>query len=577
MANDKNHQKTLEDVRRLVESVDPPNVRRRNGRSATERIGAMAGVTLAQVPAEAPIIRAMLAKIRPAAHGMTSKTWANVLSRFRQELRLADVIDPNWQGCAARQPAWAPLVQAITTDKRLLHGLASFDNWCAARDTPPEDAKVAFEGFPSWLEQRTLCSRPRDVVRRVPQLWNEASEKIDIWPKIELPIVSFKAPPLRLQWGDLPASFRVDAEAYLAMRANPDPFDERPTAPVRPLAGSTIQQQRMHLRLGASVLVQSGVPMEDLTLLAELVEPERFKIVLRHYHERANGQPNAFAVGLAITLIQVAHHHLGASAEQIAQLKRIASKLPAIPLELTAKNKACLRQFESDRLRAELLYLPERLIVEVTKALHEDRVDFVKAQVAIAIEFQLAIPLRPQNLSRLNWQKYFLEPDGPKGRLLLHIPKAETKSKKDDFTAEVPDHVTNRLRWYRRHILPRLKADPNGDLFVTRQGKLKSQETLTDQIIKTIERYLGVHMTPHQFRHLAGSSYLDDNPEDTETARALLGHAWSKTTRIYVGSSSRRASRAYTRFVLEQRDALKLKRKRQRTRKPKKGSGPCAS
>jgi len=570
MAHDQNHPKTLEDVRRLVESADPPGLRRRNGRSPTERIGAMAGVTPAQVPAEAPSIRAMLAKIRPAAHGMTSKTWANVLSRFRQELRLADVIDPNWQGCAARHPAWAPLVQAIAGDKRLLHGLAFFNNWCAARDTPPEEAKAAFEEFPSWLEQRTLCAKPRDVVRRVPQLWNEASEKIEMWPKFELPLVSFKSPPLRLQWGDLPASFRVDAEAYLAMRANPDPFDERPNAPVRPLAASTVSQQKAHLRLAASVLVQqSGVPMAGVTL-AVLVEPERFKAVLRYYHERANGQPNAFAVGLAITLIQVAYHHLGASVEQIAQLKRIASKLPAIPLELTAKNKACLRQFESDRLRAELLYLPERLIVEVTKALHEGRVDLVKAQVAIAIEFQLAIPLRPQNLSRLNWQKHFLEPDGPKGRLLLHIPKAEMKSGKDDFTAEVPDHVVGRLRWYRRQILPHFKADPNGDLFVTRQGKLKGQDTLTDQIIKAIERYLGVHMTPHQFRHLAGSSYLDDNPEDTETARALLGHAWSKTTRIYVGSSSRRASKAYNRFVFEQRDALMLKRKR--PRKPKKGS-----
>ena len=183
----------------------------------------MAGVTPAQVPAEAPSIRAMLAKIRPAAHGMTSKTWANVLSRFRKELRLVDVIDPNWQGCAVRHPAWAPLEQAIAGDKRLLHGLAFFNNWCAAQDTLPEEAKAAFKEFPSWLDQRTLCPKPRDVVRRVPQLWNEASEKIDLWPKIELPIVSFKAPPLRLQWSDLPANFRAAAEAYLAMRANPDP------------------------------------------------------------------------------------------------------------------------------------------------------------------------------------------------------------------------------------------------------------------------------------------------------------------------------------------------------------------
>ena len=75
--------------------------------------------------------------------------------------------------------------------------------------------------------------------------------------------------------------------------------------------------------------------------------------------------------------------------EQIAKLKFLASKLPSIPHKLTAKNRALMRQFESDRLRAELLFLPERLIAEVTKGLAEDKVDFVKAQVAIAIDFQL--------------------------------------------------------------------------------------------------------------------------------------------------------------------------------------------
>jgi hypothetical protein len=76
-------------------------------------------------------------------------------------------------------------------------------------------------------------------------------------------------------------------------------------------------------------------------------------------------------------------------------------------------------------------------------------------------------------------------------------------------------------------------------------------------------------MTAHQFRHLLGNSYLDANPHDTETARLLLGHAWTKTTRIYVGSQTRRASRAYNEFLFEQREVLKLRRKRQLKRKPK--------
>ncbi len=41
--------------------------------------------------------------------------------------------------------------------------------------------------------------------------------------------------------------------------------------------------------------------------------------------------------------------------------------------------------------------------------------------------------------------------------LVLHIPKDGMKSGREDFNAEVPDDVARRLRWYRRHILPRLR------------------------------------------------------------------------------------------------------------------------
>jgi integrase len=403
----------------------------------------------------------------------------------------------------------------------------------------------------------------------VPHLWNEASEKIEIWPKVKLTTLSFKRPPKRLQWCDLPQSFRCDADTYLAMRAKPDVFDERPNAPRKPLAASTLHQQKEHLRLTASILVESGIPVEEVTSLAELVRPERFKTILRHYHERAKGRPNAFAICLSQTMLQVARHHLLLSDEELSHLRRIASKLPSVPLDLTPKNKALVFKFESDALRAKLLFLPDELQAEVTKALEKPRLLFVEAQMAVAIDVQLAIALRPQNLSALNWRRHFLEPEGPRGRLLLVIPAAEMKSRKDDFVAEIPFEVARRLRWYRRSILPRLSADPDGDLFVTAKGIKKDQRTLTLQMLRTIRKRLGVHLTTHQYRHLLGNSYLDANPHDTETARLLLGHAWTKTTRIYLGSQTRRASRAYNNFLLEQREKLKLRRKRQLPRKRK--------
>lgn len=103
----------------------------------------------------------------------------------------------------------------------------------------------------------------------------------------------------------------------------------------------------------------------------------------------------------------------------------------------------------------------------------------------------------------------------------------------------------------------------------TENGDAKPQETLSDQMTKLAERRLGVHLTPHQPRHLAATWYLDEHPEDFQTPKAFLGHAWEKTTRIYAGSSSRRAGRAYNRFLFEQREMLKLKRKRRPNRKPK--------
>ena len=166
-----------------------------DGRPATERICAMADVTPAEVPADAPAIRAVLRKVRPALHGLTSKTWANLLSRFRHELRLAKVIDPNRQGCAARHPAWANLVQAIAGEKNLSNGLAAFLNWCAAQDTVPDavDDSVV-RRFHAWLEHTTLCPKPRDLVRQTPRLWNTASEQVKAWPKSKLTLISFKAP-----------------------------------------------------------------------------------------------------------------------------------------------------------------------------------------------------------------------------------------------------------------------------------------------------------------------------------------------------------------------------------------------
>jgi integrase len=560
--------KTLADVLNLLDQSGLTGTRRRDMVSAVKRICEMFETMPAGVPAQPLHLRELLSRIRPAAHGVTAKSYSNLRSLFAAALQIAGVIDPLGRGSARRHPEWRPLLEAIADDKRLSSGLATFANWCGSQHVSPGEVNdTTVQRFLAWLEARTLQPKPRDLVRRVLKLWNEASTKFNCWPTTQLTPLSFKAPSRHLNWSDLSPSFQQDAVTYLALRANPDLFDERPEAPRRPLAATTLRQQREHLRLAASILIQDG---EAIAALADLVKPDRFKKVLRYYHNQANREPNAFVIALAKTLIQVARYHPGAPSTEVGELKRLTSNLPAIPQDLTDKNKALLRRLESERVRAKLLFLPEQLIEKVAKDLERDRLRFVDAQVAIAIDILLATPLRPQNLSALSWRDNFSEPNGPRGKLVLHIAARHTKTKKQDFIAEMPDEVARRLRWYRRHVMPRLGADQKGHLFVSDSGRRKRQETISKQITDALANHVGIHMTPHQFRHFGATSYLERHPEDFETARALLGHASTKTTRIYAGSSSRRASRAYNQHLLAQREALKLMRS---TRQPR-GSNP---
>ncbi len=319
--------------------------------------------------------------------------------------------------------------------------------------------------------------------------------------------------------------------------------------------------------MATSVLVRQGAPLDSLGGLADLVRVDCFKAVLRHYHQRAGGKPNSQAHLVAKTLIDVARYHVRVPDVHLAEIKKLARKLPAVPFDLTVKNKTLLQQLENERVRARLLYLPDELMRDVKTKLEAGTLRHATAQVAVAVEILLSAPLRPQNLINLNWSRHFREPQGPKGKLVLYVGKSETKTRRRDLVFEIPPELAENVRFYRREILPRLGADPNGDLFVVPGGRRKSQRTLAQQLTETIADVVGVGMSPHQFRHVAAIFYLDAHPEDFQTVTDLLGHIWSKTTLIYAGASSRRASRVYGEHVVEQRRALALMQKRKRRRK----------
>jgi hypothetical protein len=189
----------------LLEFLDVASLkatRRRDMKSAVKRTCEMAGCAPRSLRLKVPILRDTLRKILPAAHGVSLKTWANQQSLFRRALELAGIIDRMKRGVALRHPLWGPLMRLIANNKRLAGAHAAIANWCATRDiSPHEISEAVLHEFHMWLETRTLCPKPHDVVRRIPHVWNEARRKISGWPPLVLATLSFKRPRKRLPLG----------------------------------------------------------------------------------------------------------------------------------------------------------------------------------------------------------------------------------------------------------------------------------------------------------------------------------------------------------------------------------------
>jgi integrase len=106
-------------------------------------------------------------------------------------------------------------------------------------------------------------------------------------------------------------------------------------------------------------------------------------------------------------------------------------------------------------------------------------------------------------------------------------------------------------------------------VFVSLKGKPRTQAAIKVAIQKTVLRYLGVKLSPHQLRHLAAKLVLDANPGAFELVRQLLGHKNLRTaTNFYAGIDTRRAGRAHANLLMKLREASLGSKRNQRTSLP---------
>jgi integrase len=543
---------TLADVLILLEADSALGVnRRRDLRSALRRIARMSGKTLDRLPAELSLLRPMVNEIRPAAHDISEKTFSNLRSNFMAAVRHAGIIEARPQELT---PVWEALHAALPTT-RLRHGLSRFLRWCALKDLVPSALDAgALDEFRHWLSANALVKDPHRFVRRVGKLWNEAAHLL---PDQGLAEIGLPAQPSnrmrRLPLAAFPESFQADLEAYLAMRADPDPFD--PEAPPKPARPSTVKLLRDQLRLAANALVERGRDPATIKNLCDLVEVEAFKEIQRQILAEHDGEGSYWGEGVRKSLMTIAKHWCRLSEERLKELRHISRRVPKPEPGLTPKNRQMLRQFDDDANLARLLHLPARLFREALRTTPVTFKAAQKAQIALAIELLLNCPIRAENLRALQLNRHILRPAGSRGPAFLCLEPAEVKNEQRiDF--ELPKDLKAMIDTYAERFLP-FFGGTDGFLFVTGSGTPKSYGALAHQVCRTIRDRTGLVMTLHQFRHLDAKLFLEAHPGGYEALRQLLGHRSIETTvRSYAGVQTRRAAHLHDQILQERRAAL---------------------
>jgi integrase len=298
--------------------------------------------------------------------------------------------------------------------------------------------------------------------------------------------------------------------------------------------------------------------------LASLLELDTFRVLLRHRWRQDGGSLSAYTHGMAVTLIAIASEWAKLSADEIAALKALRSKLGPLPFGLTEKNRSTLRVFDNTRLVTDLIHLPDRLWTAARRRLPTSRRAFIDLQTALAIDLLIHAPPRPQNLASLNFQTHLHWPQGRRQPALVTFRADETKNH-TRLEFEIPTVLAERLQVFRNEIAPAVIGERPDAVFVSFSGRPRKQDTIMRTIMKTIRRYLGVKLTPHQFRHLAAKIILDHNPGAHELVRQMLGHKnLSTTTKFYAGIDTRRAGRAHADLIMRLRESSKLGRRRRR-------------
>jgi integrase len=524
--------------------------RRRELVSAWRSLGRLLHLPPRQIPADIGEVRRRLEGIHPAAAKISPKRFANIKADLAFGLSLAERTMTGARARPPLSPPWRSLLDRCPT-RWLRVRLMRFARWCSGRGIAPEEVDLAtLDAFMADLERTTLGLKSAALRRQTAMSWNKCVGQAPSWPQHMLEVRPAREPWTR-PWEAFLPEFRRDVDLCLDRLAGADPLDEDGLD--RPLRPATLKWRRFQIRAAASSLVAAGVPPEEIGSLADLLRPERFKLLIRNLLQRY-GKKTGFIYGLATAMKTIARCHCRFEGQELDALRAICRRVLLRQRGLTPKNRDRLRPFVDPETRDRLLLLPQQLMQQACRESQPSRRSAIMAQLAVALEIVLMAPLRAANLVSLEIgrQLVFLG-RGRQEQAVITLPEKEVKN---EITLEypLPPESTRLIKRYIERFLPLLAEPGSLHLFPSPQGSAKLPGTLGRQVAAVVREATGHRIHLHLLRHLAATIYLQAHPGAYAAVQRILGHATaSAAIDAYVGLESSAAARHFDETVLRLR------------------------
>lgn len=553
-------------IQQVDQWSDLTPTRRRDLVSALNTVARIAGLPASNTQLTPAALRPRILTVSAAQCGVTPGHIRNVRSLLADALRRLNVIDTEDTPIAAE---WSLCLNRLSHEQR--RGLIRFARFCTARAlTPSAVSSEILQAFLEHITERTLVRDPRKLVGRIRIVWNQACACCENWPGRPLAPLKRQRPTIRPITAFV-RSFQIDVAAFggrltatildlLDDDLAEAESDDGATALIcpKPMRASTAALRMNHVRWAANALVDSGVPIHAVATLRDLVTPlDQPKAILRHLYRRAGDKPSARGMHVAQALLMIAKYHVRLSKTDIARIRAWGKSLRLLYTGMTEKNQVCMRQALDPAREQKLGVLPEALMRIARKiCIKNPRLACARAMTGAAIKLFSRRMLRLENVCGLRIDRHLQRAD-PRHSLVTHvfIPADESKTHRDISLPIAPD-IGRLLEEWITDFRPIIAAPDCPYLFPGyRDGNRRvTPQGLRLAIKKITKACAGVELSPHQFRHLAAHTFLDEYPGHYEEVRQQLGHtSLVVTVRHYSGTQTEAAMRRFDEVILKRR------------------------